>query len=209
MEEINLKIKNDICYETLKELSDEKLYPEYMKCKSVKNEINKLEKILNNYVSAEIKQKIIDEYILELIPSGTKGVIRCNKFNNIVKNKITELNLNKHIFEICFEKKNELYLTSEIPDCYILDKTCNKILIGMNQLDVWNGGHQLNRGYKYIENKTNDNCKLLCVVCNEIQFTRIKNKAYKLFKIGFENNTLCYLNNIENIINSYFKIITD
>ena len=64
MEEINLKIKNDICYETLKELSDEKLYPEYMKCKSVKNEINKLEKILNNYVSAEIKQKIIDEYIL-------------------------------------------------------------------------------------------------------------------------------------------------
>jgi hypothetical protein len=105
MDEINLKIKKDICYETLKELSDEKLYHEYMKCKSVKNEIKKLENILNKYVLPEIKQKIIDDYILELIPSGTKGVIRGNKFNNIVKNKIISLNLNEDIFEICFEKK--------------------------------------------------------------------------------------------------------
>ena len=32
-----------------------------------------------------------------------------------------------------------------------------------------------------------------------------KNKAYKLFESGFENNTLCYLNNIQNIINIYFN----
>jgi len=72
----------------------------------------------------------------------------------------------------------------------------------MNQLDLWNGGQQLNRGYKYLENKTTSNFKLLCVICNEIQFTKNKNKAYKLFKIGFENN-------IENIINLYFNIIKD
>ena len=77
----------------------------------------------------------------------------------------------------------------------------------MNQLDLWGGGQQLNRGFKYIENNkhNNINSKLLCVVCNEIQFKSKKNKAYKLFKIGFENNTLCYLNNLENIISSYFN----
>ena len=78
----------------------------------------------------------------------------------------------------------------------------------MNQLDLWNGGQQLNRGFKYIENTSynNSKTKLLCVVCNKIIFTSDKNKAYKLFKIGFENNTLCYLNNLENIIKSYFLL---
>jgi hypothetical protein len=76
-----------------------------------------------------------------------------------------------------------------------LEKLTNKIIIGMNQLDLTSGGHQLNRGYKYlIDNKHNkENSKLLCVICNEIQFKSNKNKAYKLFEIGFENNTLCYL----------------
>jgi len=80
----------------------------------------------------------------------------------------------------------------------------------MNQLDLWGGGQQLNRGSKYIENNNNENSKLLCVVCNEIQFKSKKNKAYKLFESGFENNTLCYLNNLQNIITSYFNLlITD
>ena len=55
----------------------------------------------------------------------------------------------------------------------------------MNQLDLWNGGAQLNRGYKYIiNNKLNTNTsKLLCVVCNKKQFTRSNNKAFKIIKL--------------------------
>lgn len=77
----------------------------------------------------------------------------------------------------------------------------------MNQLDLISGGHQLNRGYKYlIDNKHNNKTsKLLCVICNETQFKTNKNKAYKLFEIGFQNNTLCYINNLQNIITSYFN----
>lgn len=87
---------------------------------------------------------------------------------------------------------------TEIPDFYILNKTNNKLIIGMNQLDLWNGGHQINRGYKYIiDNKFNTKkIKLLCIICNEIHFSNTKNKVYKLFDVGFSNNTLCYLNNI-------------
>jgi hypothetical protein len=208
IDEINSRIKQEICYKTLLELSDEQLLVEYEKCNSVIKEKTKLEKILDKHcIDEETKKNIIKDYLLELIPPGTKGVIRGNKFNNIIKNVIMELSLDIERFEICFEKKCEGHFTSEIPDWYILEKTTNKIIIGMNQLDLWGGGQQLNRGSKYIQNNEHNNefSKLLCVVCNEIQFTSKKNKAYKLFEAGFKNNTLCYLNNLTNIIHSYFS----
>ena len=98
-------------------------------------------------------------------------------------------------------------MTTDIPDWYILEKSTNKIIIGMNQIDLWSSRQQFNRGLKYlIDNKHNNkNSKLLCVICNEIQFKSKKNKAYKLFETGFDNNTLCYLNNLQHIITTYFN----
>lgn len=205
---VNRKIKESICYETIDALSDAKLLPDYKGSNSVKKEIIKLEDILKKYIDDATKQKIIDEYLLELIPAGTKGVIRGNKFNNIVKTYITRLDLDKKRFEVCFERKCVSHNTSEIPDWYILDTLNNIILIGMNQLDLWSGGQQTNRGSKYIYNNEHNtkNSKLLCVVCYEIQFKSDKNKAYKLFETGFTNNTLCYLNNLHTIIKTYFDI---
>jgi len=208
MEDINARIRQEVCYETLEELTDAKLMCEYKESNSVKNEIRKLSEVLGKYTDEETTQKIIEDYLLQLIPAGTKGVIRGKKFNNIVKQIITtKLELDADRFDIYFEKKCEGHFTTEIPDWYILEKSTNKIIIGMNQLDLWGGGQQLNRGSKYIENNkhNNENSKLLCVVCNEIQFKSKKNKAYKLFETGFENNTLCYLNNLQNIITSYFN----
>ena len=147
---------------------------------------------------------------MQLIPAGTKGVIRGNKFNNIIKEYITNIKLDTTQFEICFEKKCKNHITTEIPDWYILEKTSNKILIGMNQLDLWGGGQQLNRAFKYLENckYNNEKSKLLCVVCNNIELKSKKNKTYKLFEIGFENNTLCFINNLQNIIIAYFNLNT-
>jgi hypothetical protein len=206
MEDINTRIRKEICYETLEKLTDSKLMCEYTDSISVKNKIKKLGDVLEKYTNEDTKQKIIQEYLLQLIPAGTKGVIRGNKFNNIIKQYITKLKLDVDRFEICFEKKCDGHFTSETPDWYILEKLTNKIIIGMNQLDLWGGGQQLNRGSKYIENNkhNNENSKLLCVICNEIQFKSDKNKAYKLFEIGYKNNTLCYVNNLQNIINLYF-----
>jgi len=208
---INNRINNEICYDTINKLKDINLLNEYREYKSVKNTINKLMKILKKYdIESDTQELIINEYLLDLIPAGTKGVIRGNKFNNIVKNIINNLKLDDNIFEICFEKKCELYETDEIPDWYILEKTNKKIIIGMNQLDIWGGGQQLNRGYKYlIDNKSNtEQSKLLCVICNKINFINNKNKVYKLFEIGYYNNTLCYIKNLETIIKNYFMINT-
>ena len=211
MEQINARIKQEICYNTLQELTDEKLLPVYKETASAKKEIEKLSHILKKYTDDETSQNIIREYLLQLIPAGTKGVIRGNKFNSIVKTVILELALDPELFDVCFEKVCEGHVTTEIPDWYILQKSTNKIIIGMNQLDLWGGGQQSNRGSKYIvENvHNNEHSKLLCVVCNEIQFTSKKNKTYKLFEIGFRDNTLCYLMNLSNIITSYFTIKAD
>ena len=208
IEKINTRIKNEICYITIEKLNDNKLLDEYKKCNSVNNQINILVNILEKYKIDDNKQKLIlDDYLLELIPAGTKGTIRGLTFNKIVKSTIESMNLDKDRFDICFEKECPECITAEKPDWYILEKSTKKVIIGMNQLSLWGGGAQSNRGDKYlIDNKYNtDNSKLLCVVCNEIQFNDKKNKTFKLFEIGFSNNTLCYLKNLENIIKNYFK----
>lgn len=40
----------------------------------------------------------------------------------------------------------------------------------------------------------------------KIKFSNNKNKAYKLFEIGYSNDTLCYIKNIKTIIDKYFNI---
>jgi hypothetical protein len=208
---INERIKKEICYNSISELTDESLLAVYKKSDSVIEELKKQEKMLDKYVDYETKQKILNDpdNILQLIPAGTKGVIRGNKFNEIVKRTILQNNRDTERFEIRFEENCtvEEHNTSEKPDWYILEKATNKAIIGMNQLDLWSGGAQTNRGSKYLDDNkhNNEKGKLLCVVCNEVQLSSKKNKTYKLFDIGFNNDTLCYLNNLQNIITSYFN----
>ena len=207
MDQVNARIKNELCQNTLDELSDMNLMKEYENSYSVKKQIGKLSNVIAKYVdNPEINDKIVKDFMLELVPAGTKGVIRGNRFNKIVKNHILEMDLDSTKYDVCFEKKYEEHETTEIPDAYIMDKTTKKILIIMNQLDLWQGGQQLNRGYKYLmDNKhNNENSKLLCVICNDIQFRTTNTKAYKLFEMGFQNNTLCYLKNLKNIISHWF-----
>jgi hypothetical protein len=203
---INNEITKQINKDILNKLTDEKLLDDYLKCKSVNNAIYKLTNVLKDVgIQDNIIREIKNKYILELIPVGTKGVIRGNKFNKIVREYITNLKLDKKTYEICFEKKCENIDTFEIPDWYIKNINTNKVIIGMNQLDLWSGGQQKNRGSKYlIDCKfNNDKTKLLCVVCNEIKFKTKKNKAFNFFEIGFKNDTLCYLNNLETIIKKF------
>lgn len=212
IEYINKRINKEICVKTINILKDENLMKDYKKCKSVQNAIKKLETVINNHnIDENIKQKIIDDYLINLIPPGTKGVIRGNKFNKIVKNIILKLKLDESKFDICFESQHKKFKMSEIPDWYIYEKLTKKIIIGMNQLDLWNGGQQINRGTKYlIDNKMNTKkSKILCVVCNEVKFINNKNKIYKLFETGYTNDTLCYINNIKHIINDFFKLEND
>jgi hypothetical protein len=130
---INARIEQEVCNDTINKLKDTYLLDEYKKCKSVQNKIKKLELILEkNNINSTTKNSIINEYILDLIPAGTKGVIRGNKFNSIVQNTINNLELNNDRFEIAFEKQCKTCITTEKPDWYILEKSTGKVIIGMN-----------------------------------------------------------------------------
>lgn len=73
LDEINKRIKNEICYNTINLLNDNNLLDEYKKCNSVKKEIVKLDRILHIYIDDyEIIKNIINTYLPELIPAGTK-----------------------------------------------------------------------------------------------------------------------------------------
>ena len=84
--EINRKINNQICYNTINILNDFNLKNEYLKTSSVKNKINKLKLLLiKNEIDTNKIDNILNEYLFDLIPSGTKAVIRGNLFNKIIK----------------------------------------------------------------------------------------------------------------------------
>lgn len=122
---INNRIKKEICYNTINNLKDDALLSEYVKCISVKNKKEKYKSIFKKYnISLDKINLIINdrEFILEAIQPGTKSVIRGNKFNNIVKNIINNLKLDESKFKICFEKNCDSFDTSEKPDWFILEK---------------------------------------------------------------------------------------
>jgi len=182
--QINNEIIKQISKDVLNDLTNEKLLDDYLKCKSVNNAINKLIDLLKDVGIEDNKiTQIKKKYILELIPAGTKGVIRGNKFNKIVKKYIINLELNEKLYEICFEKKCKDIETSEIPDWYIKNIKNNKVIIGMNQLDLWSGGQQINRGSKYLMDCrfNNEKTKLLCVICNDVMKFNLKLKKIKHF----------------------------
>ena len=206
--QINNEIERQVDKNILLKLTDENLLHEYLQSKSVQRAINKLTTILKDFEIDDNKiMEITNKYILELIPAGTKGVIRGNNFNKIVKNYIENLKLDPKIYEISFEKNCSDIKTSEIPDWFIKNKTNNKIIIGMNQLDLWGGGEQTNRGSKYLIDcqLNNETTKLLCVICNKIKFKTERSKAFKFFQVGFQNDTLCYLNNLNSILEKFLN----
>ena len=208
IKQINSRIQKEICKKTIFKLNDKYLLNDYKQTKSVQSKITNIHNVLTKFNISTINQiKITNELIDHIIPAGIKGVIKGNKFNKIVQQHILNLKLDSNRYDIQFETKlTKIKNINEIPDWYIYDHISKKYLIGMNQLDLWNGGHQLNRGFKYIQYNNNAlNHKILCVVCNEISLKTTNNKIYTLFNKGFNDNSICYLNNLKHLILAYFN----
>lgn len=208
IETINHRIEKEFDEKVFDQLSDVNLIDQYKDCKSVKKKVKILSSILEEEnIEDDIKNNIINKFLLNLIPPGTKAAVRGNNFNKIIKEKIKQFKLDKNKYELKFEENCDKVYTSEIPDWYILEISTNKVIIGMNQVDLWSGGAQINRGFKYLINSeiNNENTKLLCVVCNKKKIKNENNKVFKIFKTGFEKDTLCYVKNLENIIKSFFE----
>lgn len=207
MDNINKTINSGYCEKICKDLEDLTLINTYKQSKSVIKKQENIKFLLKDILEDEKIDKVINKILPELIPPGTKGVIKGLKFNHFIKEKILNLKLEQKNYEIFFEKNHPFIKTDEIPDWYILNKKNKKTLIGMNQLDLWNGGHQVNRANKYIINNlnNNENYKIICVVCNKIIIKNKKNKIYDIFKEGFGKNILFYPNHLDEFIIKFFN----
>jgi hypothetical protein len=151
LDQINNRICAEFSEDVIIRLSDFSLMDDYKKQPSVAKNITELENILNRHITdSTIAKAIITDYIPKLIPPGTKGVIRGNKFNYIIRQIIEDMELDLKEYEICFEKQCNGAECSEKPDWFIKHNTTGRVLIGMNQMDLWTGGAQINRGSKYI-----------------------------------------------------------
>ena len=204
---INTRIQQELCTRTIESLSEQALLATYKTTPSVKTKMNTLHEMLSVHnINGDTRQRIVADYVPHMIPAGTKGAIKGARFNKIVQERIETMCLDRCRYDVCYEQTHDIYTTSEIPDWYIYCKQTDRILIGMNQLDLWNGGAQLNRGMKYLVNNEHNTevSKLLCVVCNEIVLKSTENKTFQLFDVGFESDTLCYLNQLDTSIRSYF-----
>ncbi len=184
-------------------LRDANLLKDFMIQKSSSNKYKIFQTILKNFIASG---KDLDECMKVIfpliIPSGTKGVIRGLTFNKIVKSFLLNLNLP---LVIRFESQHTDYHFTEIPDFYIHDTDSGKILIGLNQIDLWNGGAQMNRSSKYLNANLPSHIHLVCVVCSFVKIKSKRTKIYELFNQGFLLNRLCYLNGIESIISNFFN----
>jgi hypothetical protein len=79
----------------------------------------------------------------------------------------------------------------------------------MNQVRLWGSGYYDNRAAVYLQGNTmynNSKITLLCVICDYIELKRARTNVLETFRVGFENNTLCYLNNLERLIHRFFVL---
>lgn len=203
---VKLRVKDEFCEDTEYKLKDESLLGEYLKCQSVNKRITELRNVLEDSgIDSEKISNVVSRYIPMIIPPGTKGKIRGDVFNRLVKEKIESMELSVDEYTIRFEEKHPDVHTDEIPDWFITKG--GKTIIGMNQVDLWNGGHQRNRGSKYLFDCRNntENTKLLCVVANKPTFTSQNGVQFRMFKLGFENDTMCYVKNLPRIIKKFLN----
>lgn len=209
MESVNEHVNKTFDEGVANLLKDENLLEVYKKQKSVITEIEALTSILlsKNIPENDVKS-IINEYTLRLVPAGTKGVVKGNLFNEEVKKRVLSMEFDSKEYEVNFEKNHPDFPCDERPDWYVFRRTDRKIVIGMNQLDLWGGGQQLNRGSKYVLDESkhlNSNVKHLSVLCNYIQLKSVNNKAYKILERGFSTKRVCFLKELPVILLEFFK----
>ncbi len=182
-------------------LSDENLMFLFKESESFKRTRNSIQQI----IETTPRELLVDTLSFRFVSPGLKGVIRGNRFNQIVKEILESLNLPKYL-DLYIETNTKK--TAERPDWIIIDSISKKQLSGFNQIDFWTGGHQSNRGDKYINCMLNTlDHKILSVIGKPIQFKKdCKSKVFDLFQIGYANNTLCYCSQLPKIIYNFFEI---
>lgn len=189
-------------------LSDENLWSMYEKQPSV---CKRVEKTRHDLLSAgfDMEQVSLILKVISplLVPPGTKGVVRGNAFNQIVKENLNQ-SFPTDNYKLSFETKHTFHQTTETPDFIVYNIINGRSVIGFNQRDMWGGGAQINRASKYIDSEefhsTPDNVKILSVVCSNLSGCNGKKRG--IYDRGISTQRMCYIGKVAEIIHKFLDI---
>lgn len=184
---VNMEEENKLNDMTMKTIISSESY----KCKllELKTHIEELSK-----VKIDENDLLNDDYFSSLIiKPQSKAIIRGNLFNSEVYSSFVSIMPEGSIIEREFKHPD----FAEILDLYV--KYNDKELFIFNQIDLWNGGEQLNKCDKYLSNPKPG---LLCIVLHEPNIT-CKSKVHKLITTNL-NKHIIWFSDIHEFVKSYF-----
>lgn len=184
-------------------LTDVSLQRMYMKTSCFKKTKSEIHSILERHLckdacSAKILERIVYTINMRFMSPSMKSSVRGSKVNTYIEKKLTKLFSSCKNGTVVFEAKHEKL--HERAD-WIITKGA-KTYIGFNQIDLWNGGAQLNRASKYILDDTlhkrlaKDNIYIICLVVRKITLKN-KNKIYNIIHHGLQKKRLFWLKGFE------------
>lgn len=205
------------------ELADDAMFAFFRKSPSVQARCDTLRRALERYgVSSMVSARVVrDVFDALLVPAGVKSHTRGMLFNEIVGRELRDVLRKSDAvrdgrYELSFETRTPI--VSEIPDWTIRDADTGRLLIGFNQIDLWSGGHQLNRGGKYVlddrlHRRLSDehDARLLAVVAQELPTrTRRGSKVHRMrdhavTAAGPNAARLCMCRDVSSVVSAWMN----
>lgn len=197
---INAYIKNGYDAYIDNKLKDINVFSKSIKLqKTLDNTINRINNIVN--IDTERSKRMLKRELIPLLtPPGLKASVRGDFFNKYIKKLMIKSMDPKHNPSVNLKFEQKTKHMPEIAD-WILQFN-NKTYIGYNQLDLWNGGAQLNRASKYILDDTlhkrlnKQNVYIICVVARNYIYKSNNTKADNMIKKGIMSERLMWPNTL-------------
>lgn len=189
-------------------IDDEVLYSLYKETQSVKQRSNDIKMILMSHGISFLKSSIIVKQLFPyIVPAGVKSKIKGDVFNRLVKDKLEYITKRSPIHRLQVYFETPCVECQEIPDWYIEDTTRKRLYIGYNQIDMWSGGHQVNRCGKYVMDDTlhrrlgRKGIRMICVVAKDIPL-HAHTKVACMLRKGVSTKRLCHISDLEKTLSS-------
>lgn len=195
-------------WKDLPELNDEFLIASYLKSRSVQSRLKTVktalvEAGLTHTQSHKLATKILVPF---LIPAGTKSTIRGCRFNEIISAEIKTCLSKLKMRGVKYDREKKHDMFHEIPDWIIVRN--GKTLVGYNQISLFGGGHQINRGSKYVlddalhRKLARMRIKMVCIV-KDLPVTQ-RGKATEILQKGIKAKRIYCIRGIKKLIHEYF-----
>lgn len=189
-------------------ISDTQLMGRYKSQPSVNQRLINIRRQLEDVMSIPNDVDVVMEVITPfLVQAGVKGVVRGLELNQLVKKRLED-HFQHPTYFIRFKQMCPDYITSEKPDWWIKNNETGRCVIGFNQIDLWSGGAQCNRGDKYLSHHFHEvappHVRILSVVCSALPDG--KGTYFDKVRMAFSMKRLCHTGAMLETINNLLAL---